>query len=441
MIHLTRQHKKALIICGLITLATLAVMLIYKNLEWEEKIVDRGYSPAALKNNFLAAELFLRKQGVRTTSAKNFILLDKFSWRNTPLGDKDTIILINGHKTLTKTRYDNLIKWVENGGTLITSTQNPFIGDHTKAHDILLEDFNIELAHEIEENEKDKRTVVEKIADELKKSPRDEKPKNTEEKASDDKVADKKTTDKKSEKAKSDKFYRCNKDETPAEITFNGEDKPLLFDFSLNSAFNYYRNDEDEPEFLHMAYFDIGEGSVTVTSDNTIWRNQRIDCYDHAYGLWRLINPEGRVWFLVNQDAPSLWSILWRSAHHGVIAAIVALCLWLWQKSLRFGPLLAREHIERRSLAEHIYSSGMLLWRKQQHPQLIVPLRQDVMERLNQYHPHIMQSSRAEQLSYLHQLTQLSTADIQQALFADNLLNPQAFTTAVAHLQTIRKAL
>lgn len=453
------KYQKPLFIGALLLLLMLFGVWIYKNITWEEVEIDRGYSKAALKNDFLAAELFLKKQGIPATSAKNFILLDKFSWRNTPLGDKDSIILINGHKTLTQVRYDNLMKWVENGGTLIASTHNPFIGDHTDARDLLLDDFEIEITPE--EEDADDRSAMDKFTDELEKISKGNKPnkgkefddnnnkkklqnefdeniKETEGSNKEDSKVEEKEGAKK-EKQKSEKYYRCNKSKLPTDINFYGEEKPLAFDFSQTSAFHH--NGDDEIEVMHVVYFDIGKGSVTITSDNTIWENRRIDCYDHAYGLFRLINPEGRVWFLINQDAPSLWTILWRSATYGVIAALLTLCLWLWAKSQRFGPVLIREQLERRSLAEHIYASAMLLWRKQQHSQLVTLLRRDIMDRLHHYHVQVAQSSRAEQLTFLQQLTQISTNELQQALFAEDLLHPQAFTTAVACLQTIRKAL
>ncbi len=454
------QHKKNLLIAALLVLLTLFAMWIYKNITWEEVEIDRGYSKEALKNDFLAAELFLKKQGVAVTHAKNFILLDKFSWRNTPLGDKDTIILINGHKTLSQTRYDNLMKWVENGGTLIASTQNPFIGDHTDAQDLLLENFGIEITPEVEDT--DNRSAMDKLTDELKKISKgdqhneDETDKEAEpenETLNDDVRADKKNdpaekneakeSSAKTKKPTSDKHYRCHHQEPVTNIAFYGEDKPLAFDFSQASAFTYYENNEDasDGELMHLVYFDHGEGSITITSDNSIWENRRIDCHDHAYGLWRLINPEGRVWILMNQDAPSLWIIVWRNAAYGAIAALIGLFLWLWAKSQRFGPILVNEQLARRSLAEHIYASAMLLWRKQQHPQLIKLLRNDISERINQYHPHIAHASQHEQLVYLQQLTHISTRDIQHALFAEDLRHPQLFTTAVAALQTIRKAL
>lgn len=440
----------------------------YTTLEWEEKEIDLGYSKEALQNDFFAAEIFLRKHGIQATTVKNLSLLDTHSWRNLKLGARDTIVIINGYKTMSEERYDALYEWVNNGGTLITSTQNPFVGTHTSEEDVLLTDFNIEVAPE--ETELDKRDLLEKLADGFDEA----EDKNDEDKGNENgdknENSDKKTSDKKDDKPEN--YYRCALDEAPTQIDFGGEEKPLNFDFSHRSPFIYYRyvahepaehdttNQDETPdgdtneegneveedyhydeEREHLLYFDIGEGSVIITSDNYIWSNQRIDCHDHAYGLWQLVNSDGRVWFLVNQDAPSLAAILWRNANYGVIAGVSALILWLWASSLRFGPLFITEQTGRRSLAEHIYASAMLLWRKQQHPQLLNVLRADIFERLDKLYPSINQPAAEQRIELLHQLTGIAPADIKQALFADDLYHPQKFATAIAHLQTIWKQL
>ena len=136
----------------------------YTNLVWEEKEIDLGYSKEAVQNDFLAAEIFLRKHGIQATTVKNLSLLDKHRWRNLELDRNDTLVLVNANKTLDEDRYDSLYEWIENGGTLITSTQNPFIGTHTNEEDLLLSDFGITPAEEDATEEKD---LLDTIADEL----------------------------------------------------------------------------------------------------------------------------------------------------------------------------------------------------------------------------------------------------------------------------------
>lgn len=500
------MSKKSLSLRQIIILLAFAAVviagLIYwaiSNFRWEEKEIDLGYSSEAKRNDFLAAEIFLRKHGVQATSVKNLSLLDDHRWRNIPLGQDDTIVLINANKTLTQERYERLYEWIENGGTLITSTQNPFIGSHTDEEDLLLRDFGITPAadhapdlaqslfdafdnkddedEEQEESEEDSTEATDsQNAEQLPKQEVEENTKQestTQENKEEAKQNDKKSTTKKTKKEdKPENYYRCSLGDEPSEVEFADEEKPLHFDFSRYDPFFYQDEDYDESETTvedeifaedeantaeasteennestddsetsHMVYFEVGVGGITITSDNTIWSNRRIDCHDHAYALWSLANHNGRVWFLSNQDAPSLAAILWSNAPYGVLAALLALLLWLWAKSQRFGPIFVNKEIARRSLAEHIFASAMLLWRNQQHPQLLTLLRQQIFTRLVQQHPQLAQADKQQRSEFLQELTGIDLAAIQRALYAEDLHQPQDFANAIAHLQTIRKQL
>lgn len=423
-----RQRTLFVLIAGIVIGGV--IFWAISNLRWEEKEIDLGYSSEAKQNDFLAAEIFLRKHGVQATTVKNLSLLDTHRWRNIPLEQDDTIILINAHKMLNQERYDYLYEWIENGGTLITSTQNPFIGSHTREEDLLLRDFGIT------------PTVPPSTMKDVLDAFGNKDKNDTEEKTDND--GDKKSSEGKDKDEKPENYYRCSLGYEPTEIEFVNEDKPLLFDFSEQKPFIYTAdegNDEDSDKTSHMLYFDIAEGGITITSDNTIWSNHRIDCRDHAYALWSTINHNGRVWFLINQDAPSLAAIIWHNAPYGVLAAVIALLLWLWNKSQRFGPTFEVEEIARRSLAEHIYASAMLLWRNQQHPQLLSVLRQEIIARLLERHPQLIQVDDNQRVVFLQELTGINHEALQRTLYAEDLYQPQDFASAIAHLQTIRKQL
>jgi hypothetical protein len=155
------------------------------------------------------------------------------------------------------------------------------------------------------------------------------------------------------------------------------------------------------------------------------------------------VNVEGRVWILINQDAPSLSAIIWQKAPYGLLACLLALCLWLWSKSQSHGPVFVQRVLARRSLAEHLYATGVLLWRKFQSPQLLIVLRNDILDRLEKH--HLMAGSTEQdpsgqsRLDFLHELTGLSQEAIKRALFAEGIHEPQDLAKVIAHLQIIRK--
>ena len=134
-------------------------------------------------------------------------------------------------------------------------------------------------------------------------------------------------------------------------------------------------------------------------------------------------------------------SVLWQSTPYGALAALLALALWLWAKAARFGPILTRTESGRRSLAEHIHASATLLWRRQQHPYLVTLLRNELQQHLRSHFPQFENLSAAEQIAHLQTLTTLSEAELETALFSNQLQSPQDFTAAVALLQTIRKSI
>ncbi len=452
--------RLSIVITAALILIAMLVYWFMKQFHWVDEEIDRGFSKAALQNDFLAVKLFLQKQGVPVSVVKNQQLLEKGHWRNIPLTPKDTIILVNGYKTLDEEGYQRLKDWVQSGGTLIASSQNPFVGSHTKENDLLLDDFGIEQApKEIEE----KGDFFEEMSKELKK-----KEKELEEELEEDqhnkheqgqqsstkKNVDHKTPalsaeQQKQRQIKKDYQTRCGKKRDTVKIDFVAEEKPLAFDFSREQAFIYYDYDdtdyEKEPEERaeHLLYFDWLDGGVTFVSDTYIWSNKRIDCYDHAYALWSLVNLDGRVWILVNQDAPSLFAIIWHKAPYGVLACLLALMFWLWFKSQTLGPVFVQETLARRSLAEHLYATGVLLWRKFQSPQLLIVLRKDILDVLEKHHLFQVAAendpSGQLRLDFLHELTGLSQETIKHALFADAIHEPQDLARVIAHLQIIRK--
>jgi hypothetical protein len=477
------QSQKRFSIVLLVVGAIVALLFVWaaSQFHWVEEEIDHGFSKAANQNQFLAAKLFLQKQGIPVSVVKNQQLLDKGSWRNIELKPEDTIILVNAYKTLDEDRYYRLKDWIESGGTLIASTQNPFVGSHTKENDLLLDDFSIEQAPaEIEE----KGDFLEELTKDLKKKEKElqeekdnkqkqkdkesqintEKQSGKEKQTSKENEKDKEQSDKEVNKSKSSEelarekkqtevkknyLARCGKSKDAIKVEFASEEKPLAFDFSREQAFIYYDyegvSDEDEPKERseHLLYFDWGEGGVTFLSDTFIWSNRRIDCHDHAYALWSLINLDGRVWILINQDAPSLSSIIWHKAPYGLIACILALILWLWLKSQTLGPVFVQKTLERRSLSEHLYATGILLWRQFHSPQLLVVLRKEILELLEKRHSlaNVPENDPSAQtrLDFLHELTGLSREAIKHALFADAVHEPQDLARVIANLQIIRK--
>jgi hypothetical protein len=473
MVNAVRRHprRKFQLLIGAALLLLIGYWIL-QQVVWIEKEIDLGHSAAARKDPFLAARHFLQRQNVASQTLRSFSLLEHMRWQGETLGADDTLVLVNSHKLLNGARLGNLIAWVEAGGTVIASTDNPFIGNNTGTRDRLLEYFDLYVVDDTDaDSSADDESAEEEGSDENydesadagddedldpidkaepmdgknenDKTPTADKPLDADEADGGKSAKDGKLSD---EALAAEKFRRrCNMDIEHAPLTLAGEANPLIIDYSEGRRFDYISIQPDaeigDDQGLNLARFDWGQGAVIVNSDPSIWTNDRIDCHDHAYALWKLINPNGKVWFLINQEAPSLWVLLWRAAPAGITAAVMALALWLWAKAVRFGPVLSKPNTGRRSLAEHIQASTALHWRRQQHPYLVTQLRTDLRVQLRQLNPLFERDSEKEQIQYLSALSGLGEAQVLKALFSDQLQSPQDFTEAVAFLQTIRKNL
>lgn len=443
-----RLSPRVLIIgLGALLMLTLGFWLT-QQITWIEKEVDAGPSEAARKDPFLAAKLFLQRQGVETQTLRSFSLLDNLSWQGQALTGNDTLILLNAHKLLRDERLKNLLDWVDQGGTVIASTNNPFIGTNTETHDLLLYQFEIYVKHPLSQDvsESDDEDYLDGDYEDDEYFDEGQSEDHTPNDGAEPVIEDADTNAENDlPNTIEDTTRTCTHFIPPLEITLPQETEPLLIDYSLGHSFDYYGAEPRilarDDDGLQLAYFDWGQGRVLINSDSHIWDNRRIICNDHAYLLWKLINPKGKVWFVINQEAPSLWVILWRSTPYGAAAALLALAFWLWAKAARFGPILTRASSGRRSLAEHIHASAMLLWRRQQHPYLVTQLREELHQYLLLRYPQFATWSQAEQIAHLQTLTTLTPAELDKALFSTQLLHPQDFTMAVACLQTIRKSL
>lgn len=413
-----RSHRVRLLLC--LALLFSVCLWLGQQITWKEKEIDIGQSTAARQNNFLAAQYFLQEQGVASQLLRSFSLLDNLAWQEEQVGQNDTLILINAYKLLQGKRLQNLLNWIENGGIVITGTSNQFIGNNTRTRDPLFDQLGVDVIRKPSTSEDD--TEEPEDITETEKSEED----------------DPQSVD------NAEEPHRCDIEGDLTLLDLFADTEPLLIDFSQGEAFlasTATIAEVGDDLGLHLAVFEYGEGWIIVHSDPSIWSNARIDCHDHAYALWKILHPTDKVWFLVNQEAPSLLALLWRVSPVGIGACILALLLWLWAKARRFGPVLSRAEAGRRSLAEHIRASATLLWRHKQHPYLIEQMRRRLREQVQRSHAQFSSLSEPEQVQLLQALTGMPTEQIHRGLFSDQVESSQDFTETVAHLQNIRKHL
>lgn len=355
-----------------------------------EVVVDRGPAPQALANPYLAAEHFLRQQGVAVEHANS-------QERLTTLPAKGNSLLLLGERSnMTPRQVEQLLDWAKAGGHLLLVAEALWDEEAGKSGDLLL----------------DRLSIHQTWADEP------ESPENTLEKKAPDLT----------------KLYVDN-ETAPAyfsfDTDFNLTDPRHLAQFSANSA-----------RSSHLMQLDLGEGRVTVVTDSDLWKIPDIGKHDNAWLLWYLSQGTA-VTLLFNNDFDDLFSLLLRYFPQALVALVALIVLALWHAGMRQGPIQAPAAKARRQLQEHLKASADFLLRRSGQRTLLLALQRDILRAARHRHPGFEQLDNAEQWRVIEHLTHQPSHVISQALgpLAAKRLSSADFSRLVASLQTLRNAL
>jgi len=355
-----------------------------------DEVVDRGPSPEALGNPYLAAEHFLREQGLVVDHANG---LERLS----DLPPKDRSLLLLGERgNMTPRQVDQLLDWAKSGGHLLVVAEALWDEETDKSGDLLLDRLYI---HQTLSDESDQLAPARK-----KKGP------------------------------DLTKLYVDN-ETAPAyfsfDTDFNLTDPKHLAQFSANSA-----------KSSHLMQLNLGQGSVTVVTDSDLWKTPGIGKHDNAWLLWYLNQGTG-VTLLFNSDVDDLFTLLMRYFPQALVALAALIALALWQAGMRQGPIQAPAPKARRQLQEHLEASADFLLRRSGQGPLLHALQRDILRAARRRHPGFEHLDTAEQWQVLEHLTRQPSHVISQALgpLPAKRLSSADFSRQVACLQTLRNAL
>jgi len=191
-------------------------------------------------------------------------------------------------------------------------------------------------------------------------------------------------------------------------------------------------------QLVHLSW---GDGQLTVLAGLTLWDNQHLHYFDHAWLLNQLI-ADGPVWFVQGIDMPPLPLWLWQHAWPPMLALLLALAAWLWRRLPRPGPHWHAAEADRTDYLGHLLALGHFHWRTGQSERLTAPLRDSARRRLDLLHPDRDQALAiaAERLGLPEAALRDAVEggrDIQQPRPRDR----QQWADRVAILQTLRSRL
>ena len=355
-----------------------------------DEVVDRGPSPEAQANPYLAAEHFLRRQGLAVAHANSLERLTELPAKG------HSLLLLGERSNMTPRQVEQLLDWAKAGGHLLLVAEALWDEEAGKSGDLLLDRLNIHQA----------------LSDTF------DAPASPHKKTAPDLT----------------KLYVDNETD-PAYFSFDTDfhltDPKHLAQFSANSA-----------KSSHLMQLELGHGRVTVITDSELWKTPGIGKHDNAWLLWYL-NQGTDVTLLFNSDVDNLLTLLVRYFPQALVVLAALIFLAFWQAGMRQGPIQAPAPKARRQLQEHLKASADFLLRRGGQGTLLQALQHDILRAARRRHPGFEHLDTTEQSRVLGHLTRQPPHIISQALGPLPLkrLSSADFSRQVACLQTLRNAL
>jgi hypothetical protein len=387
------MNRRLLLLSGLLISGLLIALgvYLYLNAEPYQEVINHGPSPEAQANPYLAAEHFLRKQGLQVSHANSLDILPTLEPR------QQSLLLLGERPNMSPRQVEQVLNWARAGGRLLFVAEALWDEETGRSGDLLLDRLQL------------RQSLSKDLKDPVPKPGKDPYPKLT-------------------------KLY-LEDEEAPAYASFDTyfhlEDPKNLAQSWANSALG-----------THMMQLSYGLGSITVVTDAELWKTPNIGKYDNAWLLWYLYSDTG-VTLLFNTDHDDLLTLLLRYFPQALVALAVLAGLGTWRVAMRRGPLQLPAPKARRQLQEHLRTSADFLLRRSGQSSLLHALQQDILRRARRRHPGFERLGVAEQWQVLARLTRQPTRAISQALSprAKQRLSSADFSRQVAQLQTLRNAL
>jgi hypothetical protein len=387
---LSRRRGTIAIALLAVLVAALGVYLYLKATPYQVEI-DHGPSPEARANPYLAAQLFLRQQGLSVDHANGLDILPGLD------PHQHSLLLLGDRYNMTPRQIDQVMNWTRAGGRLLFVAESLWDEKLGHSNDLLL----------------DRVQLRQSLSKDLKEPPPD--------------VGD-------------DPYPQLTK------LYLEDENAPAYagFDtaFHLEDPKNLAQAWANSARATHMMQLDYGLGSIIVVTDADLWKTPAVEQYDNAWLLWYL-TADTRVTLIFNTDHDSLPTLLLRYFPQALVALFALIGLGFWHFGVRQGPLLEPAPKARRQLQEHLRASADFLLRRNGQAGLLQALQQDILRRVRRRHPGFEQLAVAEQWLLLARLTGQPARAISQAMSPrpNQRLSSVEFSRQVAHLQSLRNAL
>jgi len=199
---------------------------------------------------------------------------------------------------------------------------------------------------------------------------------------------------------------------------------------------------EDDGAVLMVELIE-GRGRVIVMSSFAPFHNRAIGRYQHAELLWHLASPSGAagpVWLVRRLQTQSLPGWLAAHALPALIVLGLLLIITLWRVMPRFGPLVAHNAPDRRSLTEHLTAMGRFYSSQGQLAALVKTVRQDALDALSLRVPETRNEDGAARLKAAARVSRMRPRELLYA-FTSPATTARDFAAAIRLLREFRAQL
>lgn len=203
--------------------------------------------------------------------------------------------------------------------------------------------------------------------------------------------------------------------------------------------------DDEASETSVFARLAHGRGTVDVLADLDFLNNDQLEDGPHYALARQLFQPNrgegGTAHLIYSADVPSLFRLMMRYGWMIATPLLLALMLWLWLRTERFGPLQPSPAVERRSLLEHVQAAGDHLYRYGRSAVLYDAVFDAFLRRLRRRDPYAAALDGALRVEAIARRTGMSAAEIEEALRYPRPRDPRDFVLRVAKLLHLRHRL
>jgi hypothetical protein len=201
--------------------------------------------------------------------------------------------------------------------------------------------------------------------------------------------------------------------------------------------------DNDEKDTTVFARLAQGRGTIDVLADLDFLTSQQLEEGPHYALALQLFEPNrrdgGTTHLIYSADVPSLFQLIMRHAWMIAVPLTLALLLWLWLRTERFGPLEPSPPVERRSLLEHVQANGDHLFRYGRRATLYAEVHEAFMRRLRRRDPYAAALEGPARIEAIARRTSMSVGEVEDALRYPRPRDPRDFVLRIAKLLQLRR--